>query len=87
MQQQAINEVKLVLEHRKRLTMSAVEAVDGFSEQCLKLTVAGCKVLITGENIKITAYNKGNGNLSAEGEFSCIKYGNKKAPVLKKLFK
>ena len=87
MQQNATVTENLTLDGRKRLSLTGVESVDGFNEQCLKLTVMGSKLYIVGENIKITAYNKGNGNLSAEGEFSCIKYGNKKAPVLKKLFK
>lgn len=78
---------KLILDARKRLTMTSVESVDGFSEQFLKLKAGGCKVLILGENIKITAYNKESGNLSADGIFNSIKFDVKKESILKRIFK
>ena len=78
---------KLILEDKKRLTMTGVSNVDGFSEQTLKLTVRNEKVVINGENIKITSYNKDMGSLIAEGDFYEIKYNVKKHPILKKLFK
>ncbi len=78
---------KLLLEGQKKLNMTGVDAVESFSEQSLKLKVSGNKVNIFGENIKITAYNKANGNLSAEGLFNEIKYSHSKAPLLKRIFK
>lgn len=78
---------KLTLEDKKHLTLSRVEAVDGFSEQCLKLTVSGCKVIILGNNIKITSFNKQTGNLSADGDIFEIKYSHKNQPIIKRLFK
>ncbi len=87
MQQSVIETDSLVLEGRKKLSMTCVEAVDGFSEQSLKLTVKGNKVAVFGENIKITAYNKNTGSLSAEGDFTEIKYNLKKQPLIKRLFK
>lgn len=89
MQNQTVqqNGDRLELLCRKRLAMSGVEAVDGFSEQALYLTVSGVKVKITGEKIKITAFNKAAGTLAAEGVFNEIKYGAKKTPLLKRIFK
>lgn len=78
---------KLELFGRKRLAMSAVESVDGFSEQALNLTVAGTKVRVTGEKIKITSYNKAAGTLTADGVFSEIKYSVKKTPFYKRILK
>ncbi len=78
---------KLTLDGRKRLLMTGVDTVDGFSEQFLKLTVGGSKVEVLGSNIKITAYNKSNGNLSADGDFSAVKYDVKKIPLIKRIFK
>ena len=77
---------KLCLECRKKLSMTGVETVDGFSEQTLKLTVNGGKVTINGKDIKITAFNKSSGNLTAEGTFNEIRYGDKKK-TLASLFK
>lgn len=77
----------LNLEGRNRLNLTCVDAVDGFSEQNLKLTVKGDKTLILGDNIKITAYNKATGVLSAEGNFNEIKFMGKKVPLIKKFLK
>ena len=87
MEQENNKQEKLVLENRRYLSLNGVDSVDGFSEQLLKLTVNSNKVNISGENIKIASYNKANGYLSAEGTFNEIKYGNKKVPIMKRLFK
>lgn len=81
------NTDRLELLGRKRLAMCGVEAVDGFSEQALNLTVSGVKVKITGEKIKITAFNKATGTLTADGIFNEIRYNAKKTPLLKRIFK
>ncbi len=78
---------KLALDGRKRLSMTGVDTVDGFSEQSLKLTVNGNKVTVNGSGIKITAFNKATGNLSADGEFCEIKYLGKRQPLVKRLFR
>ncbi|MBE7087287.1 MAG: hypothetical protein E7369_03200 [Clostridiales bacterium] len=77
---------KLCLESRKRLSMTGVQTVDGFSEQCLRLTVNGNKVTVCGQGIKISAFSKATGNLTADGEFREIRYGDKGKPF-SKLFK
>jgi hypothetical protein len=78
---------RILIEGRKKLTMTGVDSVDGFTEQVLNLTVSGSKVKVSGENIKITAYNKATGSLNADGVFNEIKYSVKKAPLMKRLFK
>ena len=67
--------------------MTCVEAVDGFSETALKISVKGNKVIITGRNLKITAFNKQSGNLAAEGDITDVKYGGEKQPIMKRIFK
>lgn len=82
------NEIhKIELDDRKRLLATGVLSVDGFSEQIINLTVNGSKLKVTGENIKITSYNKNTGNLSADGNFFEIKYLSKKPPLAKRIFK
>lgn len=78
---------RVLIEDRKRLSMTGVDSVDGFSEQILKLSVEGSKVIITGENIKINSFNKSTGNLSAEGHFNSVKYENRKEPLIKRILK
>ena len=86
MQNQIEND-KLTLDGRKKLSMTGVESVNSFSTNALKLTVNGKTVLISGENIKIDSYNKSSGLFSATGVFSEIKYSIKKQPIIKKIFK
>ncbi|PWM70694.1 MAG: hypothetical protein DBX59_10440 [Bacillota bacterium] len=78
---------KLTLDNQRKLFMSGVESVDAFSERELKLTLNGSRVLVGGEGIKITAFNKGNGSLTADGKFTYIRYDVQKAPLLKRIFK
>ena len=85
--QNQVNSDRLEIVGRKRLAMNGVETVDGFSEQALNLTVSGVKMKITGEKIKITAYNKASGTLMADGIFNEIKYNAKKTPFFKRVFK
>ena len=85
--QDTAGEQKLTLENQKKLYMSGVDSVDSFSDKELKLTDGGSKVLIGGEGIKITAYNKGNGALTADGKFDSIRYDANKAPFFKRIFK
>ena len=88
MQQENTNlQEKLVLDARKNISLSSVETVDGFNEQMLKLTVNGTKLQILGDNIKITAFNKANGNLCAQGDFYEIRYSRQKQPIVKRIFK
>jgi len=82
-----MNEEKLCIDARKRLTMTGVEQVDGYSESALKLTVNRTKVTIRGNGLKITAFNKATGNLSCDGDIAEVSYGGKKTPFLKRLFK
>ena len=77
----------LILEQRKRLSISGVSSVDFFSDQCLKLTIGGSRAQIFGENLKVIAFAKEQGNFIAEGTFNEIKYNYKKPSILKRIFK
>ena len=87
MENQTVNTDKLILEGRKKLSMTEVKSVDGFSDQVINLSLNDVKVKITGEKVKISAYNKDSGNLVAEGVFKEIRYIFKSEPLLKKVFK
>ena len=78
---------KVILETRKKLNMTGVETVDGFTEQQIKLTIGGKSVSVLGQGIKITAFNKTTGSLTAEGLFDEIKYNGQKTPLIKRIFK
>lgn len=78
---------KITLEGRKYLSINNVESVDGYNEQVLRLTVNGSKMTVSGDKIKITAFNKASGSLTAEGQFVEFKFNRKKVPIVKRLFK
>ena len=86
MQNNDKNEV-LTVENRKKVTLSCVQTVDGFSDKVLKTTVNGKTLTINGKNIKITSFNETTGVLTAVGEFDEIKYQSAKVPLLKRVFK
>ena len=77
----------LTLEGQKRLTMTGVESVDGFSEQSLKLTLAGKRVLVTGSVLKITSFYKATGCMRAVGLFDSVRYDAIKGSFFKRVFK
>lgn len=87
MSQGTIEQNTLLLEDRKKLTLSGVEAVNGFSENVINLTIKGESFKAIGEKLKIVSFNKSNGNFIAEGEFIELKFGAKHTPLLKKIFK
>ena len=78
---------KLELENNKRLSLSGVSSLDGFSSQVLNLTINGTKLKVIGQDIKITSYNKSAGTLVADGIFNEFKYAVKSVPLVKKIFK
>ncbi len=74
----------LTIEQQKKITMSGVSSVDGFSETSITLTVNGKKVKIEGSGLKVLAFSEGSGNFAATGDVSSVKFGAKGR--LKKLF-
>ena len=80
-------EQKLLIENNKKISLTCVDSVDGFTDELLKLTVQGNKVIIKGNNIKITQFNKTNGNFMADGTFYQILMAGENSHFVKKLFK
>lgn len=78
---------QLSLECQKRLVLTQVTSVDGFTSDNLKITVNSKTVVISGSNIKITSFNKATGDFKAEGDFNKIVYEGKKIPFIKRVFK
>ncbi len=74
----------LTVEQQKKITMSGVSSVDGFSETSITLTVNGKKVKIEGSGLKVLSFSEGSGNFAATGDVSSVKFGAKGR--LKKLF-
>ncbi len=75
------------IENRKRLTATQIEAVEAFSPTQLVLSYAGGRIIISGSDMKITAFSKSTGSFSASGLFSAVKYAQKGGSLKQRLFK
>ena len=65
----------LTVEKQKRVLATAVAEVNAFSDRELKLTlVGGKKLVVTGQGMKITHFQKESGQFIADGEIFGIKY-------------
>lgn len=77
----------LTVEQQKRLNMTGVVSVDGFSERAVHATLGAGRMLISGENLKVLAFSKTTGNLSVDGRIDSVKFSGGKQPLVKRLFK
>ncbi len=75
------------IEQRKSFTAAAIESVDAFSDRQIVLSYSGGRIIVGGNNLKITAFSKTSGAFSATGEITSLKYAAKGVSVAKKLFK
>ena len=73
------------IEQRKRVTATAIESVDAFSDKQIILSSPAGRIIITGSNMKIVAFSKSGGNFSATGEINSVRYVAK--GLIKRLFK
>ncbi len=64
----------LVLEERKKLTVSGVSDVDNFDEEEIDAYTDLGELIIRGEGLKISHLNTETGELSVEGNISSLSY-------------
>ncbi|MBQ9709169.1 MAG: sporulation protein YabP [Clostridia bacterium] len=77
----------LCIEDRKRLTLSGVIRVNGFTDRRISLTVQTGKLTITGEKLKVNGFSEGTGSFSCEGEIGSLTYTKGNEKLLGRLFK
>ena len=77
----------LTLEDRKRLSLSGVLSVDGFTDEKIKLKVLTGNLIISGEKLKINVFSEGSGAFSCEGKISSVVFSEGKQGIVKRLFK
>lgn len=77
----------LNIENLKKLTASGIVSVDSFSPSVLTLSYAGGRITVGGSDIKITAFSKTTGALSATGNFLSVRYSGRAESLRKKLFR
>ncbi len=75
------------VENRKRITATQIEAVEAFSATQIVLSYAGGRIVVAGSDMKITSFSKSNGNFSASGIISSVKYLQKGLGLKQRLFR
>ena len=68
----------LTLEDRRKISLTGVESVDAFSDNCIRLTVSGVKLTVTGSKFQLLAFSVGNGSFYAVGVVDALRYGGGK---------
>ena len=80
------NSHSVTVEQCKRITATAIESVDAFSDKQIILSYSGGRIAVAGSGMKIVAFSKSGGNFAATGDISSVRYLSK-GVGLKKLFK
>ncbi|MGN1104490.1 MAG: YabP/YqfC family sporulation protein [Candidatus Coproplasma sp.] len=76
----------LSIENRKRITATQIEAVTSFSATQIVLHYQGGKIVVSGSDMKITAFSKSSGQFTAQGVIDGVKYSHGSSGI-KGLFK
>ncbi len=84
-----MNEVHtLSIENQKRIQISSVAEVNGFSDKEIRVTLAsGVKISVSGQDMKITHFQKESGQFVADGQILGVKYHGAGQSFLKRLVK
>lgn len=64
----------IILENRKKLTLTGVNDVASYDDETLILKTEQGSLTIKGENIHIINFNTQSGDLTAEGKFIALVY-------------
>lgn len=78
----------IIVESRKRFTVTGVKDVISFDEETIVLDTYLGRLTIKGENLKIQSFDNGSGDLLGEGTFFALGYsGEEKSGFFSRLLK
>lgn len=78
----------LTVEQCKKVSATAITAVDAFSAQQIVLSYSGGRIIVSGSSMKIVNFSKTSGAFCAVGEINGVRYtGGKGGSLRQKLFK
>lgn len=80
----------IIMENRRRLTVSGIKDVDSFDEQTVILHTDSGELTVKGRNLHINSFNVEAGDISIDGEFVAVAYTNdrpKSNSVFSKIFR
>lgn len=77
----------LTIEQCKRVTATAIESVDSFSDSQIVLSYAGGRIVVSGSGMKIVNFSKTGGGFAATGTITGARYVSKGGSLRQKLFR
>lgn len=77
----------LTIEQCKKITATAIESVDSFSDKQIVLTFSGGRIVVTGSGMKIVNFSRTGGSFSASGTVTGARYLPKGGSLKQKLFR
>ncbi len=80
----------MILEDRKKLTVSGVQDVDCFDESMVVLFTNMGKLIVRGGNLHVNSFDVGSGDFSMEGDIAALEYSDEvkgKLTFLSRLFR
>lgn len=80
------NPHSVTVEQCKRITATAIDSVDAFSDKQIILSYSAGRIVVAGSGMKIVGFSKSSGSFSATGDISSVRYVAKGA-LRGKLFK
>ena len=75
------------IEQCKRITATAIDSVDAFSDKQIILSYGGGRIAVSGSGMKIINFSKTSGAFAATGDISAVRYMAKGLSLKGKLFK
>ena len=79
-------EESALIEQQKKITVTGVSSVDGFTSREIRITLDSGRAMIAGEGLKIVSFSKANGNFSAVGKIAGIRFFGRQEKLTKRLF-
>lgn len=77
----------LGIEQCKKITATAIESVDGFSDKQILLSYSGGRIIVLGSGMKIVNFSKTSGAFAATGDIISVRYAAKGVGLKSRLFK
>ena len=77
----------LNIEQCKRISATAIESVDAFSDKQITLSYQSGKIIVAGSGMKIVNFSKSSGAFAATGEITSVRYAAKGLGIKSRLFK
>ena len=77
----------LGIEQCKKITATAIESVDSFSDKQIVMSYSAGRIVVAGNGMKIINFSKSNGSFAATGEIISVRYIGKGMGLKSKLFK